>query len=123
MDCVAAFQGLWLSLTMATRMAVRCMSRRFSSGGKVLAEEEKAAENVYIKKTEQEKLAGKGPKPAASSVTDAKPNRSTSTSSASSEKVSTDTYQNYAVLAGVITFAGAVGWYMKSEEKKKEIRD
>ncbi|KAK8615320.1 hypothetical protein V6N13_069095 [Hibiscus sabdariffa] len=112
---------------MATRMAVRCMPRQFSSGGKVLAEEEKAAENVYIKKTEQEKLAGKGPKPgkkpAASSVTDAKPNRSTSTSMASSEKVSTDTYQNYAVLAGVITFAGAVGWYMKSEEKKKEIRD
>ncbi|KAK8544413.1 hypothetical protein V6N13_056195 [Hibiscus sabdariffa] len=61
-----------------------------------------------------------GKKPTASSVTDAKPNRSTSTSRAAS---STDTYQNYAVLAGVITFAGAVGWYKKSEEKKKEIRD
>ena len=34
---------------MATRMAARFVSRRFSSGGKVLSEEEKAAENVYIK--------------------------------------------------------------------------
>ncbi|GMJ00832.1 hypothetical protein like AT2G27730 [Hibiscus trionum] len=115
---------------MATRMAVRCLPRRFSSGGKVLGQEEKAAENVYIKKTEQEKLAGKGPKPgekpaadSGGSVTNAKPNSSNSTSRASSEKVSTDTYQNYAVLAGVITFAGAVGWYKKSEEKKKEIQD
>nr|GMC74925.1 Copper ion binding isoform 1 [Ipomoea batatas] len=41
---------------MATRNALRYVSRRFSSSGKVLSEEEKAAENVYIKKTEQEKL-------------------------------------------------------------------
>ena len=36
-------------LTMASRMAMRYVSRRFSSSGKVLSEEEKAAENVYIK--------------------------------------------------------------------------
>ncbi|MBA0787008.1 hypothetical protein Gotri_024879 [Gossypium trilobum] len=34
---------------MATRMSVRYVSRRFSSGsGKILSEEEKAAENIYI---------------------------------------------------------------------------
>ncbi|PPS04276.1 hypothetical protein GOBAR_AA16391 [Gossypium barbadense] len=119
---------------MATRMAARYMSRRFSSGGKVLSEEEKAAENVYIKKTEKEKLeklARKGPKPeekpavgSGGSVTDAKPSSSTSTSRASStEKVSTDKYQNYAVLAGVVTFASASGWYMISPDKKKETQD
>lgn len=35
--------------SMATRTAVRYVSRRFSSSGKILSEEEKAAENVYIK--------------------------------------------------------------------------
>lgn len=34
---------------MASRMAARFVSRRFSSSGKILSEEEKAAENVYIK--------------------------------------------------------------------------
>lgn len=34
---------------MAGRVAARYVSRRFSSGGKVLGEEEKAAETVYIK--------------------------------------------------------------------------
>ena len=34
---------------MASRMAARFVPRRFSSSGKVLSEEEKAAENVYIK--------------------------------------------------------------------------
>lgn len=34
---------------MAIRIAARYISRRLSSSGKVLSEEEKAAENVYIK--------------------------------------------------------------------------
>lgn len=34
---------------MATRVAARYISRRLSSSGKILSEEEKAAENVYIK--------------------------------------------------------------------------
>uniref|UniRef100_A0A0E0QMC6 Uncharacterized protein n=1 Tax=Oryza rufipogon TaxID=4529 RepID=A0A0E0QMC6_ORYRU len=39
------------------RLAARLAPRRLlSSGGKVLGEEEKAAENIYIKKMEQEKL-------------------------------------------------------------------
>ena len=36
-------------VSMATRMAARYISRRLSSSGKVLSEEEKAAENIYIK--------------------------------------------------------------------------
>lgn len=34
---------------MATRIAARYVSRRLSSSGKMLSEEEKAAENIYIK--------------------------------------------------------------------------
>lgn len=34
---------------MAMKVAVRYVSRRLSSSGKVLSEEEKAAENVFIK--------------------------------------------------------------------------
>ena len=111
---------------MATRIAVRQVSRRFSSGGKILGEEEKAAENVYIKKTEQEKLeklARKGPKPEEKPV-DAKPSSSASSGAgASTEKVSTDKYRNYAVVAGVVTGFGALGWYLKSSGKKQEVHD
>ncbi|KAE8688731.1 Detected protein of confused Function [Hibiscus syriacus] len=119
-------------MAMATRMAFRSVSRRFSTGsGKILSEEEKAAENVYIKKIEQEKLeklTRKGPKPeekaeAGSGGSVAEPNLSTSTTGASTEKVSTDKYRNYGVLAGVVTFAGALGWYLMSKEKKQEVRD
>ncbi|KAG2670728.1 hypothetical protein I3760_14G101600 [Carya illinoinensis] len=115
---------------MAMRMAARFVSRRFSSGGKILSEEEKAAENVYIKKLEQEKLeklARKGPKPeekpatsSGGSVTDAKP---TSSSSSSTSGVSNDKYRNYAVLAGTITVLASVGWYLKGSEKKPEVQD
>ncbi|KAK9185638.1 hypothetical protein WN943_025995 [Citrus x changshan-huyou] len=141
---------------MASRIAVRNFSRRFSSSGKVLSEEEKAAENVYIKaiwlkeieliivfrsnrpirgqvldpdKVEQEKLekmARKGPKPeetpAASSGSgaEAKP---TSAAGASTEKVSTDQYRNYAVIAGIITGVSALGWYLKSSRKKEQVQD
>ncbi|OWM73649.1 uncharacterized protein At2g27730, mitochondrial [Punica granatum] len=114
---------------MAMRIAARYVTRRLSSNGKVLSEEEKAAENVYIKKMEQEKLeklARKGPKPeeapgssGGGSVTDAKPSGS-SASGASTEKVSTDKYRNYAVLAGTITALGAIGWYLKASKKQPE---
>lgn len=55
------------------------------------------------------------------SVTDSKP--PSSTSGASTEKVSTDKYRNYAVVAGVITLFGAAGWYLKSKDKKAEVQD
>ncbi|XP_027083491.1 uncharacterized protein At2g27730, mitochondrial [Coffea eugenioides] len=112
---------------MASRMAMRYVSRRFSSSGKVLSEEEKAAENVYIKKIEQEKLeklARKGPKAeetatgsgGSGSVADAKP----SAQSSSTPGVSTDKYRNYAVVAGAVTLLGAGGWYLLSKDKKAE---
>ncbi|KAJ8768145.1 hypothetical protein K2173_021085 [Erythroxylum novogranatense] len=115
---------------MAARSMTRLVSRRFSSNGRVLSEEEKAAENVYIKKVEQEKLeklARKGAKPeekaTSSAPADAKPPASASATGAASEKVSTDKYRNYAVLAGTITALGALGWYLKSGEKKAEVQD
>ncbi|CAM8964193.1 hypothetical protein QQ045_003613 [Rhodiola kirilowii] len=116
---------------MATRIAARYISRRLSSGGKILSEEEKAAENVYIKKMEKEKLeklAQKGPKaeekPATGSgssttPTDAKPSTATSSTSG----VSTDKHRNYAVVAGVVTVLGAVGWYLKGSKKTEDVQN
>ncbi|RAL45996.1 unnamed protein product [Cuscuta campestris] len=115
---------------MAARNALRFVSRRFSSG-KVLSEEEKAAENIYIKKMEREKLeklARKGPTPeeqaaagnsgGSVSGSDAKPGAQTS----STHGASHDNYRNYGVIAGVITGAGALGWYFTSKGKKKEVQ-
>uniref|UniRef100_F6HHF6 Uncharacterized protein n=2 Tax=Vitis vinifera TaxID=29760 RepID=F6HHF6_VITVI len=114
---------------MATRIAARYVSRRLSSSGKVLGEEEKAAENIYIKKAEQEKLeklARKGPKPeekpvtsSGETVTDANPSGPAS----STAGVSTDKHRNYAVLAGTAAILGGLGWYLKSSSKKPEVQD
>ncbi|KAL6564547.1 hypothetical protein OROMI_015997 [Orobanche minor] len=41
---------------MATRHALRLVQHRFCSSGKVLGQEKKAVESVFIKKMEQEKL-------------------------------------------------------------------
>ncbi|CAH9079538.1 unnamed protein product [Cuscuta europaea] len=117
---------------MAARNALRFVSRRFSSSGKVLGKEEQAAENVYIKKMEQEKLdklARKGPTPeeqsaagsrGSDSVTNAKPGVK---ASSSTPGVSTDNYRNYGVLAGIIAGAGALGWYLMSKDDKKVVQD
>ncbi|KAK4772394.1 hypothetical protein SAY86_014169 [Trapa natans] len=93
---------------MTMRIAARYVSHRLSSSGKVLSEEEKALENVYIKKMEKgklEKIAHKGAKPesaaADSGATYVKPSVH-STSGGSTEKVSTDKYRNYGVLAGTL---------------------
>ncbi|VVB07736.1 unnamed protein product [Arabis nemorensis] len=105
---------------MATRNALRSVSRRLSSSGKVLNEEEKAAENVFIKKMEQEKLekiAQKGPGEQAGTAGEAKASGASSTESG--PKVSEDKHRNYAVVAGVVTVVGAIGWYMKSGGKKQ----
>ncbi|KAL8479879.1 hypothetical protein ACS0TY_026203 [Phlomoides rotata] len=113
---------------MASRIAARYVSRRLSSSGKMFSEEEKAAENIYIKKMEQEKLdklARKGPKPdetpasSSGSVADAKPSGETS----SIPKTSTDSYKNYAVVAGIATAAAATGWYLGSKKTKPEVLD
>ncbi|CAN8247145.1 unnamed protein product [Cochlearia groenlandica] len=106
---------------MATRNALRVVSRRFSSSGKVFSEEEKAAENIFIKKMEKEKLekiARQGPGEQA--ATEAKAGGATSSATTESgPKVSEDKHRNYAVVAGVVTVVGAIGWYMKSGGKKQ----
>lgn len=56
------------------------------------------------------------------SVTDAKPS-SGSTGTSADEKVSTDKYRNYAVVAGTVTIFGALGWYLKGTAKKPEVQD
>ncbi|TQD87750.1 hypothetical protein C1H46_026688 [Malus baccata] len=55
------------------------------------------------------------------SVSDAKPNASSS--GASTAKVSTDKYLNSAVIAGVITAAASLGWSPKASRKKEEVQD
>ncbi|XP_021992549.1 uncharacterized protein At2g27730, mitochondrial isoform X2 [Helianthus annuus] len=118
---------------MAARQAFRNVSRRFSSSGKILSEEEKAAENVYIKKVEQEKLeklARKGQQAGGSSTSSGgsgagagSGSGSASGSTASSTStggVSTDKNKNYVIVAGVLTGIGALGWYYKSKDKKTE---
>ncbi|PIA59140.1 hypothetical protein AQUCO_00400179v1 [Aquilegia coerulea] len=111
---------------MAMKMAggaARYVTRRLSSSGKVLSEEEKAAENIFIKKTEQEKLARKGPKPeekatsSGGSTADAKP----SDGASSTSDVSTGKGLNYGVIAGVVVGAGALGWYFNSSSKKSTV--
>lgn len=108
---------------MAARIALRHIARRFSSSssGKVLHEEEKAAENVYIKKAEREKLeklarkaSQQGEQPASSIplTADGKP--------ASTTGLSSDQNRNYAVIAGAIAAAAAAGWYFLSKPKKSE---
>ncbi|KAG2327381.1 hypothetical protein Bca4012_036382 [Brassica carinata] len=111
---------------MATRSAFRFVSRRFSNG-KVLNEEEKAAENVFIKKMEKErleKIARQGPGEQAASGAKASGGGGGGTSSAGSAesgpKVSEDKDRNYAVVAGVVAVVGAIGWYMKSGGKKQK---
>ncbi|XP_009595302.1 uncharacterized protein At2g27730, mitochondrial-like isoform X1 [Nicotiana tomentosiformis] len=115
---------------MAARNAFRYVSRRLSSSGKVLGEEERAAENVYIKKVEKEKLeklARKGPNSeqaatssgGSGSVTDATASAQTS----STPGVSDDKYRNYAVVAGLVTGVGALGWYLLSKDKAEEVQD
>ncbi|KAI0531121.1 uncharacterized protein At2g27730, mitochondrial [Dendrobium catenatum] len=112
---------------MAVRITSRYLVRRLSSSGKILSEEEKAAENVYIKKIEKEKLeklARKGFKPAdqpgpeSPAAADVKPAQSPPSSSTA--RISTDRNRNYAVLAGTITGLSALGWYLLSKPKKSE---
>ncbi|KAL5221178.1 hypothetical protein ABZP36_025891 [Zizania latifolia] len=101
------------------RLAARVAPRRpLSSGGKVLGEEEKAAENVYIKKMEQdklEKLARKGPNPGEKgSSADLK------AEGGPAAGVSTDKNMNYAFIAGAVAAVGGIAWYLLSKPKKSE---
>ncbi|KAG6470407.1 uncharacterized protein At2g27730, mitochondrial-like [Zingiber officinale] len=112
---------------MAAKIAARYVARRLSSGGKVLSEEEKAAENVFIKKIEKEKLeklAQKGPKPAEEAPVKPEPSstevKSTATQGSSTAGTSTDPIRNYAVLAGTAAAVCGLGWYLLSKPSKTE---
>ncbi|CAH1436686.1 unnamed protein product [Lactuca virosa] len=107
---------------MAAKQAFRYMSRRLSSSGKILSEEEKAAENVYIKKTEREKMEKLARKAQAdaTSATSGGGGGGEAKGSGPAIGVSEDKNRNYAVIAGVVTAVGALGWYLKSKNKKSE---
>ncbi|KAI3874448.1 hypothetical protein MKX03_004778 [Papaver bracteatum] len=93
---------------MAMRMLGRSVSRRFSTGGgKILSEEEKAAENIYIKGSKpKEQLASSTEIESAESATDAKP------SVGSTSSTTSGVYRNYAIYAAVGTSCAALGWYL-----------
>ncbi|CAA2960820.1 Hypothetical predicted protein [Olea europaea subsp. europaea] len=100
---------------MATRTAMRYVSRRLSSSGRVLSEEEKAAENVYIKGPKPDKTPATG-SGGSDSISDAKSSGQTS----SAPKASTDNYRNYAVVAGIATAFAALGWYYGTKKKEPD---
>ncbi|RWW73409.1 hypothetical protein BHE74_00018716 [Ensete ventricosum] len=114
---------------MAARIAARYVARRLSTGGKVLSEEEKAAENK-MEKEKLEKLAHKGPKPGEQTpgkqetpAGDVKPSTPPPGSSTAAG-VSNDNIRNYAVLAGTVAAACGLGWYLLSKPKKSaEVAD
>ncbi|KAH0470879.1 hypothetical protein IEQ34_000602 [Dendrobium chrysotoxum] len=91
---------------MALRLTSRYLVRRLSSSGKILSEEEKAAENVYIKGFKP----GDQPGPESPAAADVKPAQSPPSSSTA--RISTDRNRNYAVLAGTITGLSALGCFV-----------
>ncbi|WOG94528.1 hypothetical protein DCAR_0313824 [Daucus carota subsp. sativus] len=114
-------------MSSKSRVLARVVSRRFSSSGKILSEEEKAAENIYIKKIEKEKLeklARKGPNPEEKPPTGSADSGSASEAKATGQKAgdSTDKTRNYVVLAGVVAGLGALGWYFQSKKKPEEVQ-
>ncbi|KAH9542700.1 hypothetical protein CY35_13G021700 [Sphagnum magellanicum] len=101
------------------------MRRGFS--GKVLGEEERAAENIYIKKMEQEKLeklikqgfSAEEAKAAVSGSPTATPEAAKAAKEATASKASTDGNTNYAVIAGIVGVVGLAYWYFSSPSKKE----
>ncbi|XP_078441271.1 uncharacterized protein At2g27730, mitochondrial-like [Wolffia australiana] len=108
----------------AMRTVGRRVLRSFSTGGKVLSEEEKAAENVYIKKLEREKLeklarksakAGEHPQgDAGAAAADA------GSAGAQAGPSSAEKSTNYVAIGGGAAALVAIGWYVGSRGKKSE---
>lgn len=95
----------------------RALQFRASNGGKVLSEEEKAAENIYIRKMERERLekAKKGLKPEEVTA-----ESFSSETKATITDASSDSTKNIAVVAGVVAIVAAGWWYFRSSSKKNE---
>jgi len=105
--------------------------REMSSGdGRVFHDEEKAAENIYIKKMEKEqleKLARKGfseaeAKKALEGHPEAHPEavKILNESTSSSTNTSTDSTSNYAVIGGIIGVLAIGYWYFSGSSKKED---
>ncbi|BAF24413.2 uncharacterized protein At2g27730, mitochondrial [Oryza sativa Japonica Group] len=105
------------------RLAARLAPRRLlSSGGKVLGEE-KAAENIYIKKMEQEKLeklARQGPSPGEQGSST--PAADVKAEGGPTAGASTVKNKNYTLIAGAVGVLGAsaIAWYRLSKPEKSE---
>ncbi|CAA7400257.1 unnamed protein product [Spirodela intermedia] len=113
----------------AMRATSRHIFRRFSSGGKVLSEEEKAAENVYIKKVEREKLEklarkgaqqGEQPSGAAGGATATDAGATGTQAGASTAGSSAEKSTNYLAIGGGVAALAAIGWYFGTRSKKSE---
>uniref|UniRef100_A0A0E0IFS7 Uncharacterized protein n=1 Tax=Oryza nivara TaxID=4536 RepID=A0A0E0IFS7_ORYNI len=106
------------------RLAARLAPRRLLSfGGKVLGEEEKAAENIYIKKMEQEKLeklARQGPSPGEQGSST--PAADVKAEGGPTAGASTVKNKNYTLIAGAVGVLGAsaIAWYRLSKPEKSE---
>jgi len=143
-SCSNAFQ-ISRSNEMAMRMIARRLvnpsgevllarsfaRREMSSGnGRMLHDEEKAAETIYIKKMEKEKLeklARKGfseeeAKKAVEGHPEAHPEavKILNESASSSTNTSTDSTSNYAVIGGIIGVLAIGYWYFSGSSKKED---
>ncbi|CAK9231970.1 unnamed protein product [Sphagnum jensenii] len=93
---------------------------------RVLGEEERAVENVYIKKMEKEKMekllrqgfSAEEAKAAISGSPTASP-EAAKAAAAAAAKPSTDGNTNYAAIAGVVGGAGLAYWYFSSPSKRQ----
>ncbi|KAH8955971.1 hypothetical protein BDL97_07G012400 [Sphagnum fallax] len=93
---------------------------------RVLGEEERAVENVYIKKMEKEKMekllrqgfSAEEAKAAISGSPTASP-EAAKAAAAAATKLSTDGNTNYAAIAGVVGGAGLAYWYFSSPSKRQ----
>lgn len=112
-------------------LARSVVRREMSSTGKMFQEEERAAETIYIKKMEQEKLeklARKGfskeeAQKAVSGHPDAHPEAVKIANETSSSTVSTDKTTNYAVIGGIVGAVAIGYWYMTGGSSSKKEKD
>eukprot|EP00850_Spirogloea_muscicola_P008275 SM000044S15922 [mRNA] locus=s44:76101:77196:- [translate_table: standard] len=96
-------------------------SRRFLSDKKVLSEEEKAAENIFIKRLEKEradKLAAEAAKATASKVMP-----SSTETGLGSKPNEPATSNSYLGIAAAVVALGVGVWYWQSSSSQKEHKE
>ncbi|MCO5605162.1 hypothetical protein L7F22_059342 [Adiantum nelumboides] len=95
----------------------RSVQVRAYADGKVLSEEERAHENMYIKKMEKEKLEKAKLAAKTETPTGAQEEESATTSIPGP---SSDSSKNFAIFAGVAAVLAVGVWYARSGSKKEE---